>query len=691
MAELFQNLLAWVSAHPLWAHLTVFLVALTESLAVVGLIVPGVIMMLGAGALIATGTLEFVPVCLWAVAGAIAGDGLSYWLGRYYKDRLRTVWPFSRHPETLDAGIRFFRRYGGKSIAFGRFVGPVRAVVPLVAGMLGMSPRRFLVANVVSAFAWAPAYLLPGIVFGASLELAAEAAARLVLVLLAVVGIIWLAAWGVRELFLFFSPHANRWVERLLKWADLHPKLGEVARALADSEHPDAPTLAALAATLILATTLFGLVTGFTIVDAPGLALNRMALDLALSLHAPAASYLLFGIGRLGGLPVILPILLVVYGYLRWKGYRRQAAYWLAAGAFALLAGPLLGVLLQVPRPDIGLTGLSPWSFPSRHVLQATVVYGFLAVCLAGGFQPIWRWLPYVAATVLVVAVALSELYFGLHWLTDVLGSITLGLAWVAALGLAFRSHTRRETASRGLSPVVLATVVLTFTLQGVSASRSDRARYRAQPSVTAISQNAWQGSLWRTLPQQREDIWQQHKHPLDVQYAGTLEALKHRLAPQGWGDAPLLAANNLMKLLSPSLSLEKLPVVPQVHDGRHEALALVKHVRTDDRLVLRLWATRYRVDPPGQPLWVGNVTAQRKEVILDWFVVPMTATDFATPFQRLLHDLSELGPIQPNGAGTPPVLFRLPPASAAEDHSTHPSAGAVHGEQPGGPTRGQP
>ena len=71
--------------------------------------------------------------------------------------------------------MRFFEKYGGKSVAFGRFVGPMRAVIPLVAGMMGMPTGRFLAANILSAIVWAPVYLLPGIVFGASLELAAEA------------------------------------------------------------------------------------------------------------------------------------------------------------------------------------------------------------------------------------------------------------------------------------------------------------------------------------------------------------------------------------------------------------------------------------------------------------------------------------------------------------------------------------
>ena len=107
----------------------------------------------------------------------------------------------------------------------------------------------------------------------------------------------------------------------------------------------------------------------------------------------------------LAELAVIMPLVLAVCAWLLWRGDRRHANYWLAAGTFAVAAGPLIKVLLQVPRPDIGLNGLSPWAFPSSHTLRATVVYGFLAVSLAGSMTQNWRWLPYVWATVATLAV----------------------------------------------------------------------------------------------------------------------------------------------------------------------------------------------------------------------------------------------------------------------------------------------
>ena len=166
MAEYFDQLLAWIGQHPQHAGWVIFMVSLAESLAIVGVLVPGVVILVGAGALIGSGILDFWEMCAWAVAGAIVGDGLSYQLGRHF-DYLtgRFKW-FRLHPDHLQKGQEFFAKWGDVSVALGRFFGPIRAVVPLVAGLMDMPAGRFYLANVLSAFAWAPAYLAPGILLG---------------------------------------------------------------------------------------------------------------------------------------------------------------------------------------------------------------------------------------------------------------------------------------------------------------------------------------------------------------------------------------------------------------------------------------------------------------------------------------------------------------------------------------------
>ena len=200
MSDLITPLLDWISQNPVWAGWAVFLVAMLESLAIVGLLVPGALMMVGFGALIASDVLAFWPTVGWAVAGAVVGDGISFLIGCHFTDRIHSLWPFTRHPGMLGRGITFFQHHGTASVILGRFIGPVRAVVPLVAGMMGMSPKRFLAANLISAIFWAPIYLLPGIALGTALDQATGAALRLTILGLLLLTIGWALLWLLKRL-----------------------------------------------------------------------------------------------------------------------------------------------------------------------------------------------------------------------------------------------------------------------------------------------------------------------------------------------------------------------------------------------------------------------------------------------------------------------------------------------------------
>jgi membrane protein DedA with SNARE-associated domain len=98
----------------------------------------------------------------WASAGAILGDNISFWIGVYFQTPLKKSNLYQKHQNSFKSGEMFFQKYGAYSIALGRFIGPIRAVVPTIAGSMGMSGRLFFIINVFSAILWAPAYILPG-------------------------------------------------------------------------------------------------------------------------------------------------------------------------------------------------------------------------------------------------------------------------------------------------------------------------------------------------------------------------------------------------------------------------------------------------------------------------------------------------------------------------------------------------
>lgn len=166
MTEYIDLITQWVTTHQQHAWWVIFLIAFVESMVILGILVPGLPFMLMLGSLIATGILSPWEVVFWCVAGAVVGDGLSFWIGQHYKYHVLSIWPLSKHPEWVTQGERYFETWGGPSILFGRFFGPLRATVPVLAGILGMNRARFTAWNVLSAMIWAPAYLAPGFFLG---------------------------------------------------------------------------------------------------------------------------------------------------------------------------------------------------------------------------------------------------------------------------------------------------------------------------------------------------------------------------------------------------------------------------------------------------------------------------------------------------------------------------------------------
>jgi membrane protein DedA with SNARE-associated domain len=136
-----------------------------------------------------------------ATVGAIVGDGVSFWLGRRYHHEILRSWPLNRYPKFVERSNRFITRFGAASVFLARFTAVVRAFVPLIAGILRMSPLQFYVANILSALVWAPVHVFPGVLLATALRLAGVSAEQPtvliiagLIVVLAIVGAIRLAS-----------------------------------------------------------------------------------------------------------------------------------------------------------------------------------------------------------------------------------------------------------------------------------------------------------------------------------------------------------------------------------------------------------------------------------------------------------------------------------------------------------------
>jgi len=162
LEETVHGVVEFVREHQVWAAPIVGALAFGESLAFVSLLIPAWSALIGIGALVGASDVKFWPVWAAAALGAALGDWLSYWLGYTFKDQVARMWPLSRHPEMLPRAGRFVGKWGVPGIFIGRFFGPLRAAVPLAAGVFEMPYWHFQIANFSSAFVWSATLLLFG-------------------------------------------------------------------------------------------------------------------------------------------------------------------------------------------------------------------------------------------------------------------------------------------------------------------------------------------------------------------------------------------------------------------------------------------------------------------------------------------------------------------------------------------------
>lgn len=191
---------AWIqhliTQSPDWALFAVAVVTFFESLALVGLVLPGTVLMASLGALIGSGNLGLYPAWGAGLAGCLLGDWLSFYIGWRFQGPLHRWKYLQKHRSLLDKTEHALNEHSVATILIGRFVGPTRPLIPLLAGMLELPVKKFLPPNIIGCLLWPPVYLLPGILAGVVIDAPHNAQNSLFKwLLLAEVIALWLAAW----------------------------------------------------------------------------------------------------------------------------------------------------------------------------------------------------------------------------------------------------------------------------------------------------------------------------------------------------------------------------------------------------------------------------------------------------------------------------------------------------------------
>ncbi len=598
--------LAWISAHPVLAGAVIFLIAFCDAVIVLGAIVPALPLLFAVGVFIGLGQISGPYAVACAAVGAFAGDGISYWVGRRWGDRLRGFWPFSKYPQLLDRGETMFRRNAFKSILVARYVGAIRPFVPAIAGMMKMPLSRYFQASGIASLSWAVLFLAPGWVLGEAYDAVAAVAGRLVMVLglvAVLMGVVWaIVLYGYR----WSASRMDSWLAALLRWSQRHPTLGRYSVAVFDPQRRESVPLAMLALMLLLLGWCWFALLMAVVAHGEPLRLDMVVHQAMLALRNPLADYPMAALASLGAWQVLLPATAAGMGYLVWRRRWMAAAHWLAALAFGLALTKLLGATVHVVRPPDASSG---FGFPSVSVTMATIIFGFFAVLIARELPGRTRVWPYLLSGIVVSLIGFARLYLGAHWLSDVIGGMLFGIFWLLVLGIAYR---RRFNRSFWVKPVawlfygVFSVAALWYAPRNIPLKL---ARFEpAQPAPVDMMAAAWLQDAWRELPARRNEFDDDQRWPLDVQVAGPLAPLQKRLESQGWRVQPQAGWEQALLMLDKSATPDEVPVLPATLDTQVESLLMLRAGNAPNEIfALRVWPAPARLQPGNQPLWLGS------------------------------------------------------------------------------------
>jgi len=614
-------LLGWTGDNSGLLLLLVALALCGESFAVIGVLIPGLMLVFMLGALVALGQLD--PWLAWAVAsaGCVLGDMLNYWLGRRWRHDLLTGWPLRRYPETVQTGQRFLQKYGGLSLFLGRYLGPLRSFMPVLAGCFGLRPMVALPVIVLTASSWVAVSMLPGLLLGASLELAAAYTGRLALLLLLVSVTLLLLIWLVRSGYLL-AGRSNPWLlKRLLLWLRRQPQLGRWLLPLFEPLRGELLSVAMLGLLALAGLAILIVLTLYLLIGASASSLDLWLAAMLQDLRNPVSDAVWVVLGVVSTWPSLLLLLVAMALWLALHRQRLSLWHWLIAIAPVPLLGWLLQqLLLLVPIWPQHLQALN--SFPDLNAATLAATLMALPMLLAREL-PAWqrKWY-YLTVATLLSLLLIARLALGLAWLSAVSVAVLLALIWVSLVGIAYRVRADRGHAVFRHSLFFAVLLLLGAVVFNSLDHDRRRDQWRLPLTGSVLAFDAWLQHDWQRLPQWRSDVARAPVDRLNVQYAGGLPELQQALLSIGWQP---VTATHWWESFSPAPALPQLPVYRLGYRGRSAKL-LLRRLDGEQQAVLRLWPSGWQLASQSNgpeataggstntPLWLGSLSLERPQ-----------------------------------------------------------------------------
>lgn len=452
-----QNLFGYLPGGASY-YLLIGVLSFVESLALVGIFVPGSVLIVFAGFMTAHGKGDIAALMAVCAAGAILGDLISYWAGARLGETLRRHPLFRKRQLLMARANVFFIEHGGKSVFIGRFVGFLRPFIPFVAGSAHMRPAPFAAWAVTSGLLWGAAYPGLGYFFGASWKMVQLWTGRFSLAIAVLAGLFI----GNALFWKFLAPRLARAAGRLwrgisLAWTTLlqrpkvqafsaaHPALWTFVAERFTLRHGAGLYLTfALAASALFAALFISL--AWAVFQEHLTLLDQTSYALVQELRHPVSDTFFLVITALGNWPVLLMVGALTLLWLILNNRDVSALILLAGTAGGVVLVYVLKTLFQRPRPIPFFAALNvdSASFPSSHAFVGLVFYGLIVYMLLGNISNLQGKLALVTGgSFFALTIGLSRIYLGVHWLSDVLAGFALAALWLTFLITAYEARRR--------------------------------------------------------------------------------------------------------------------------------------------------------------------------------------------------------------------------------------------------------
>lgn len=638
----FEQMLQWSADHPVLVIALGFVLAFLEALALVGIVVPGILLLFVLGALVGWDVPLLTMLTLAVMLGAVAGDGVSFWIGCRNRGRLRERWPFAKRGHWLDIGEQYFLRHGGKSIFIARFLGPLRPIVPLVAGSLGMPAATFVPRMLLACALWAPLMMLPGAIFGESLTLAADFGGRLTLLLLMLVLGGWLLMWLTRSIYEATARRSTWWLKNLALWLRRHPLLGRCFGGLVEPGRREVLSVVALG--MMLVTSLAALFTALLLAPlsttawAAGFELSGLAASLRSHFADPFFFVVALGVSRPVMVALIALLALMLLVQRRWNALRHWLLATLGGWALALMLNGLMGLLLDRPAAS-GSIG----QVPHVDFVLAVLVVGFAALIVAKDFRPrLRKWL-YLSAVAGLALAAFSQFYLARATFNGLIAALALAMGWLALTGIGYRSRAVPYP-SPGVRLAGFCLGWLFISLVYIPLQYASFAgQHRLEQPARQLDAVAWWRGEWQSLPEFRSRIGRYDRRRFDAQIAMRRGALEAALDAGGWREPPGFSMNSLRAMFGDAAHSERLFHLPRDFAGQPDDLVR-RRIRDDGTVLLfRTWHSGACLTAEGRPVWLVQARAlvpiKRLGVVNTWREIDASSGLALAALREINHD----------------------------------------------------